>query len=193
MFTFFLFAPHLELALGQNRFLTYYLVCGLGAGVLNNAGSYAENYLKQQAIANYEQAPTAQKFIEYMATHEPQYYKMRLQYCNEYVAHHGTKRSVIFLKEIHKLQKDHHHVVGASGAVFGILMGVLLLLPNLRMPFFYFGMTFRAKHLLPISIILELFAVFGMGGASNVAHFAHLAGAFVGFLLIKFWKLKRIY
>ncbi|HAL81251.1 MAG TPA: rhomboid family intramembrane serine protease [Mucilaginibacter sp.] len=81
-------------------------------------------------------------------------------------------------------------VVGASGAIFGLLVAFGMLYPDLELMILFVPVPVKAKYLIPFFILLELFLGFGQFGGDNVAHFAHLGGALLGFLLIKFWRYK---
>jgi membrane associated rhomboid family serine protease len=79
--------------------------------------------------------------------------------------------------------------VGASGAIYGLLVGYAMLFPDSRMTLIFPPVTLSAKWMVIIFIVIELFTgVFGR--VMNVAHFAHLGGALFGWLLILFWKKK---
>jgi membrane associated rhomboid family serine protease len=79
--------------------------------------------------------------------------------------------------------------VGASGAVYAILMAFGMLFPNQEIFIFPLPMPIKAKWLIIGYFVIEL----GMGIMSNdgVAHFAHLGGMIFGFLLIMYWRKKR--
>lgn len=80
--------------------------------------------------------------------------------------------------------------VGASGAVFGILLGFGMLFPNTRLMLLFPPIPIKAKWFVIIYGAIELFGGFNQlgGSADNVAHFAHLGGMLFGFLLIRYWK-----
>lgn len=80
--------------------------------------------------------------------------------------------------------------VGASGAVFGCLAGFGYLFPNTYI-YIYFLFPLKAKWFVLIYAALELFAGVQASAGDNVAHFAHLGGAVVGFLLVYFWNKKN--
>ena len=88
------------------------------------------------------------------------------------------------------MQLLHVPTVGASGAIYGLLLGFGMLFPDaeLRLVFFPF-FPLRAKWLVVIFGIIELLT--GIGGADNIAHFAHLGGMLFGLLLILYWKKKN--
>ena len=81
----------------------------------------------------------------------------------------------------------HTPTVGASGAVFGVLLAFGMLFPNALL-YIYFAIPIKAKYFVILYGILELYAGISNNPADNVAHFAHLGGMIFGFLLIKYWK-----
>src|SRR5690606_10438626 len=78
-------------------------------------------------------------------------------------------------------------VRGASGAVFGILMAFGLLFPNTELMLLFFPMPIKAKYFVLIYGAFELFMGVARVPGDNIAHFAHLGGAFFGFILVKYW------
>jgi membrane associated rhomboid family serine protease len=80
-------------------------------------------------------------------------------------------------------------VVGASGAIFGLLVAFGMLYPNLELMILFIPVPVKAKYIIPVYILIEIFEGFGQFAGDNVAHFAHLGGALLGFILIKFWRL----
>ena len=79
--------------------------------------------------------------------------------------------------------------VGASGAVFGLLLGYGMTYPNQRI-YLYFLMPIKAKYFVAFYGLFELFSGIARSD-SNIAHFAHIGGMIFGFLLIKYWKGKQ--
>jgi rhomboid-like protein len=82
-------------------------------------------------------------------------------------------------------------VVGASGAIFGLLVAFAMLYPNLEMMILFIPIPIKAKYIIPVYILIELWLGIGQYGGDNVAHFAHLGGALFGFIMVKFWRLQR--
>jgi membrane associated rhomboid family serine protease len=81
-------------------------------------------------------------------------------------------------------------MLGASGAVFGVMTAFAMLYPNVELYLMFIPVPVKAKYFIPIYIVIELFlGVRGFAGDS-VAHFAHLGGALFGFILVKLWKDK---
>ncbi|MDR1951236.1 MAG: rhomboid family intramembrane serine protease [Bacteroidales bacterium] len=83
---------------------------------------------------------------------------------------------------------NHAVTIGASGAVFGILLAFGMMWPNMRI-YLYFLLPIKAKYFVVFYGLLELFS--GISGAStNIAHFAHLGGMLFGFILIMWWRKR---
>ncbi|RLD35747.1 MAG: rhomboid family intramembrane serine protease, partial [Bacteroidetes bacterium] len=81
-------------------------------------------------------------------------------------------------------------VLGASGAVFGVLLGFGMLFPNTQLMLLFPPIPIKAKYFVILYGILELVLAFAQQG-SNVAHFAHLGGMIFGYILIKVWNKDR--
>lgn len=82
-------------------------------------------------------------------------------------------------------------MVGASGAIFGLLIAFGMLFPNAELMMLFLPIPIKAKYFIPFYVVLELFlGVYRISGDS-VAHFAHLGGALFGFILVKLWGMKR--
>jgi membrane associated rhomboid family serine protease len=79
-------------------------------------------------------------------------------------------------------------VVGASGAIFGLLVAFGMLYPDMELMLLFVPVPIKAKYIIPIYIVIEIVLGVGQFGGDNVAHFAHLGGALLGFILIKFWR-----
>ncbi len=82
-------------------------------------------------------------------------------------------------------------LVGASGAICGLLIAFRMLYPNMELMILFFPVPIKAKYFIPVYIALEIYLGIAQNSGDNVAHFAHLGGALFGFILIKMWHLKR--
>jgi rhomboid-like protein len=78
-------------------------------------------------------------------------------------------------------------VVGASGAIYGLLAAFGYLFPNAPLMFLFIPVPIKAKYMIPLVIIAYDIA-FAQYGLDNVAHYAHIGGALFGFLLVVFWN-----
>ena len=84
-------------------------------------------------------------------------------------------------------------MVGASGAIFGLLVAFGMLYPNIELYIMFIPVPIKAKYIIPIYIVIELFLGVGRFSGDSVAHFAHLGGALIGFILVKLWRNKNTY
>jgi membrane associated rhomboid family serine protease len=81
-------------------------------------------------------------------------------------------------------------MVGASGAIFGLLIAFGMLYPNAELMIMFIPVPVKAKYIIPVYVLVELSLGVGQFGGDNVAHFAHLGGAILGFILVKAWRLQ---
>lgn len=82
-------------------------------------------------------------------------------------------------------------MVGASGAVLGILAAFAVMFPNVELMIIFLPIPIKAKYLVPIYAVFELFFGIANFKGDNIAHFAHLGGAIVGFILVMIWKKNQ--
>ncbi|RBP53639.1 rhomboid family intramembrane serine protease [Arenicella xantha] len=81
------------------------------------------------------------------------------------------------------------YMVGASGAIYGVLVAFALLFPNFKIILLFLPVPIAAKYFVPVLLLIDLtagftgFSIFGY----NIAHFAHVGGAIVGFVMVQFW------
>ena len=79
-------------------------------------------------------------------------------------------------------------MIGASGAVFGLLTAFAMLFPNTELRLLFPPIALKAKHFVLIYVGIEIYLSFTSFKGDNIAHFAHVTGALVGFLLVKYWQ-----
>ncbi len=82
-------------------------------------------------------------------------------------------------------------ILGASGAIFGVLVAFATLYPNMEMLIFFIPIPVKAKYVISVYIIYEIYSSIRQTSGDNVAHLAHIGGAIFGFILIKYWGTKR--
>lgn len=164
MFSLWMFGILLERVLGAKKYLLYYFVCGLGAALAQELVWH----LSWQNILVNSVTGTATSIKEIIEAINAGHADFTLdQFYNSMLT------------------------VGASGAVYGILLAFGVLFPNMTMYIFFIPYPVKAKWAVLGFGLLEL--VFGMTGMqSGVAHFAHLGGMLVGIFLILYWKRKGL-
>jgi rhomboid-like protein len=82
-------------------------------------------------------------------------------------------------------------MLGASGAVFGLLVAFGMLYPNAELLIMFIPVPVKAKYIIPVYILVELSLGVAQIQGDSVAHYAHLGGALIGFILVKIWKDKN--
>ncbi len=143
MFALWMFGRQLEIELGSQRFFIYYMVCGVGAALLQLGVGYAEYAHAIGAVGEYGAMPL-----------------LRVP------------------------------TVGASGAVYGLLLAFGVLHPNNTIMLLFPPIAMKAKWFVVAYGLLELF--FGISGyQAGVAHFAHLGGMLWGLALLYWWRKQR--
>lgn len=168
MFAVWMFGRTLEHVWGPKRFLIYYMVCGIGAGLVQELVATAQ-YLTLTSSMPAEVIDTVLREGSSVLQSGMNYVDSRMGELNI-----AINRST----------------VGASGAVYGILLAFGMLFPNSQMYVFPIPFPIKAKFFVIGYAVIEL--VLGMSQtADGVAHFAHLGGMIFGFLLILYWKKKR--
>ncbi|UQB67830.1 rhomboid family intramembrane serine protease [Epilithonimonas zeae] len=177
MLTLYSFGPVLEQVLGQKKFIILYFAAGLGGFVLYNIWNYVEvsqltNFLNSQGFDIHEIYKTVDtSYIEYYPN-----------FSNDEVINEKAQNLFAILKT---------PMVGASGAIFGIIAAFSTLFPDAKLMFMFIPFPVKAKYLTPIIIVVSIVLGFGQFSGDNIAHFAHLGGALIGFLYIRNWKKHR--
>jgi membrane associated rhomboid family serine protease len=191
MFALWMFGYVLENYWGGKKFLFYYLVTGVGAAIVQTAVLWYDINTIKHAANVFQSSPSPDNFIIFMNEHFQGFYNpAKLQefitnWSNNALNPEYIQQANGYIEEFINI-KMNIPTVGASGAVFGILLAFGMMFPN-TLIYIYFLFPIKAKWFVIIYGALELF--FGVTNShSNVAHFAHLGGMLFGFFLIKYWK-----
>lgn len=189
MFSLFIFGPLLERFWGPSRFLAFYLITGLGASLLySGVRAYEFNDLKQETI-RYIENPSPVAFSNYMDEHvQPGYRRdLAIAYKNNISDPQFVETTKEVVKEVYNALLN-VPLVGASGAVFGILMAFGMLFPNMELMLLFLPFPIKAKYFVLLYGAYELYSGFNRMPGDNVAHFAHLGGMLFAYILIKLWQ-----
>jgi membrane associated rhomboid family serine protease len=190
MFALFMFGPALENVWGAKRFLIYYMVCGLGAALIHSSVVYVDMRQMEVAKDAFISKPSVNNYLEFLheiGVKDPKTVNALDKQSNDPTVIEDAKRVVLtsynYIANV--------PMVGASGAVFGILLGFGMLFPNTVLMLLIPPIPIKAKYLVLIYGLLELYSGVHVIPGDNVAHFAHLGGMLFGFLLIKYWNNQR--
>jgi membrane associated rhomboid family serine protease len=172
MFTLWTFGRILEQVWGGKKFLLFYMVCGVGAALIQEAVwgmTWQHDYIAGIAQLN------------------GLTYDNMEQVVNAAVANHDAS----FLSAIEQV-KNSMLTVGASGAIFGLLLGFAFVFPDMPLYLFFIPVPIKAKYMVIGYAVLEFF--FGvstsLSGTGTVAHFAHLGGMLFGLAMLLYWRSK---
>lgn len=196
MFALVMFGRVLEVVWGQKRFLIYYFVTGIGAAVLHNFVNYLTIQDIHEQIIAFTNTPSPD-LLMHLVREYPE--GLNMSVVNDIIASYSTQptnpRYLETANEIVDIiYKTHLNIptVGASGAVFGVLLAFGMLFPNTQLMLLFPPIPIKAKFFVIFYGIAELFAAVMQQPGDNVAHFAHLGGMIFGFLLIKYWNKKGV-
>lgn len=169
MFALWMFGNVLENVWGPKRFLNYYLVTGIGAALVQ----FAVAFFRIQSILP-ELSPEQIQIVY------KEGFSVLMQGKNYGDPAMGLLNSII-----------NTPTVGASGAVFGILLAFGMMFPN-SLIYVYFAIPVKAKYFVMIYGAIELYSGISNNPGDNVAHFAHLGGMIFGYFMIMYWKKRNM-
>lgn len=85
----------------------------------------------------------------------------------------------------------HVRMVGASGALYGVLVAFAFMFPNAELMMIFLPIPIKAKYFVPLILVMDLFFGFSSYSMGPIAHFAHVGGAVTGFLMMWYWKQNQ--
>jgi membrane associated rhomboid family serine protease len=174
MYALWAFGTPLEQIWGRNKFLFFYFSAGLGAGVIYTLVNYYQfNSVYNQLITFGLSTGDIQQILD----------------TGSYSTQILTVLSEESIFEFFSIYNS--PAVGASGAIYGILVAFGMTFPNAKLALIFFPVPIAAKYFIPVIILGDLF--FGLTSYSigNVAHFAHIGGALIGFIISWYWKQNQ--
>lgn len=194
MFALFIFGPLLEQFWGSNRFLIFYLVTGIGAGVVYAGVNYWDMQGMRNDAQTYMYNPNPDDFSKFVSSHATRFYGNFYDIIDDFEKNPQSESLKRETKEIVSAVYDRYSnipMVGASGAIFGLLMAFALLFPNTELFLLFFPFPIKAKYFVGFYLLYEIYQEFNRAPGDNVAHLAHLAGALIAFIMIRLWRRDR--
>lgn len=174
MFGLWMFGSVLEDVWGGKKFLFFYFSTGIGAGLIHTGVNY---YYFNEGLQALMEVGIKKDYILHLLEQG----KYDTQW-NSWIDPNHLERFI----EAYSVK-----AVGASGALYGLLAAFAFLFPNLELMLLFLPIPIKAKYFVPILIMTDLF--FGFTNIqTGTAHFAHIGGAIIGFLMIWYWKKKGV-
>lgn len=178
MFALYSFGSNLEHIWGSQKFLFFYISCGLGAALLHEGVNW---YLFQDGMKTLvENGQNKAEVMQILAEGKFNSQWQQILSPEQFQSFIGSYMIP---------------VVGASGAIYGLLVAFAYMFPNAELMMIFLPIPIKAKYFVPAILLLDLFlgvsgkSIFGGGG--GIAHFAHIGGAAVGFLMMLYWKKNQ--
>lgn len=197
MFALYSFGSALEHFWGGKKFLFFYISCGLGAALLHTGVNYFEihSLLTEVASLNLSTSEIHQLLnADYSVLFDDKGQMMSGEINAILEKVHCTQEQFNTIVQASMVSKG--TVVGASGAIYGLLAAFAFMFPNAELALLFIPVPIKAKYFVPGILAIDLFlgfkgqSIFG-AGSTGIAHFAHIGGALTGFLMMWLWKKNQ--
>jgi len=197
MFALFMFGKMLEMVWGSKRFLIYFFVTGLGAAALHSFVTYLEIQSLQKHVAAFVNTPSPELLAAFVKSNLSHPATWVADLVNDWGV---TPNNPVYIQQATDLvqrvlvERIDIPTIGASGAVFGVLLAFGYLFPNTELMLLFPPVPIKAKYFVIGYGAIELYLGVTQSN-SNIAHFAHLGGMLFGFILLKYWEknTKKLY
>ncbi len=198
MFALYSFGSALESFWGGKKFLFFYFSCGLGAALLQIGFNYYELQQQLSSVSYLGLSPdTLHQVLNVSFNDDTSYrgdlFQSAVQPILEGAGKWNSINSESFKGLFDAAIQINSKMVGASGAIYGLLVAFAFMFPNAELALMFIPVPVKAKYFVPGLLAIDLFlgfkgsSLFGSGG-TGIAHFAHLGGALVGFVMMWYWK-----
>mgnify|MGYP001627179043 CR=1 FL=1 len=194
MFGLFIFGPLLEQFLGPKKLLTLWMVCGVGSGLLYSGYTSYRMHQLDSTISEFYQDPSPEKFSGFVSKNRHLFKSAVYDFIDVYSRNPTDRALIQRAKENMSAIRENQAsipMVGASGALFGVLIAFGLFFPNTELFLLFPPMPVKAKYLVLFYGLYTVYNVINNNPVDNVAHFAHLSGLIIGAVLVYYWKKSR--
>jgi membrane associated rhomboid family serine protease len=179
MLAFYSFGSALEHFWGPTKFIFFYISCGLGAAALQMGLNYYQVQEGLHLLTSHG-FTTAEGYALLQGQSIPL----------------GTREGIDMSLLNEAFGAYNFPMLGASGAIYGLFVAFAFMFPNAELAMLFIPIPIKAKYFVPGIIAIDLFlglkgqSIFGAGG-TGIAHFAHIGGALVGFVMMWYWKKNQ--
>ncbi|KAF2081275.1 rhomboid family intramembrane serine protease [Flavobacterium sharifuzzamanii] len=197
MFALVSFGSALEHFWGGKKFLFFYISCGLGAALLHTGVNYLQIHSLLDSVSNLNLSKSDLHVIlnaDYQSLFDSNGKMVQGEVLNVLSEAHCNQEQFNILRETSFIVQS--PVLGASGAIYGLLTAFAFMFPNAQLALLFIPVPIKAKYFVPGILAIDLFlgfkgsSLFGSGG-TGIAHFAHVGGAIAGFLMMLYWKKNQ--
>lgn len=188
MFALWMFGASVENYWGTKRFLIYYFITGIGAALFHYMVIFFQIHPTMALMNQFLSDPTLITFQQLVSGNPGQYLNPEAMHQMQELLQNNLCSINDCVEAVTTAQANilnSFNIIGASGAVYGILLAFGMLFPNAKI-YIYFLIPIKAKWLVIIYGVIELLT--GLTAADGVAHFAHLGGMIFGIILILLWR-----
>ncbi len=194
MFGLFIFGPLLEQFLGPKKILALWMVCGVGSGLLYSGYTSYRMHQMDERISQFYENPSPELFSKFVSDNRHYYNPAVYDLVDELSRNRDDTSLIQRAKDnmmgVRDLQAN-IPMVGASGALFGVLIAFGMLFPNTQLFLLFPPMPVKAKYLVLFYGLYTVYSVINNNPMDNVAHFAHLSGLAIGAAMVYYWKKSR--
>lgn len=187
--------PLLEQFWGPKRFVTFYLVTGIGAGLLYSGIEYVRMNSLETQVEEYVMNPSPDNLNVFVDKNSnyfgPSIYDFITEFSKQPDNSAYINESKAIVKNLYDKAFNYGSMLGASGAIYGILMAFGMLFPNTELMLLFPPIPVKAKYLVLVLGGIALYSGLSRNPGDNVAHFAHLGGMIFAFIMIKYWQSQR--
>ena len=179
MYALWAFGSPLEYYWGRNKFIFFYFSAGIGAALIHSLVNYFHFQTGYDALLKSGLSP---QDIKYLLDNNIQFSK---------IVDRVPELKEISIQTLINFDSSFYiSAVGASGAIYGILVAFAMMFPDVKLFLIFVPVPIKAKYFIPVLLLIDLFS--GLTGFSlfggGIAHWAHLGGALFGYIMMWYWK-----
>ncbi len=197
MFALYSFGSALEHFWGGNKFLFFYISCGLGSAFLHILENYFQIHALIDSVSSLNLSPSDLKYLlnaDLSSVFDESNKMIPSAVKTILDAAQCSQEQYNNLAEANAMVRS--TAVGASGAIYGLLVAFAFMFPDAKLGIMFIPIPIKAMYFVPALLCLDLFLGFKGGslfgaGSTGIAHFAHIGGAITGFIMMWFWKKNQ--
>lgn len=173
MYGLWAFGTPLEQMWGKKKFIFFYFSAGIGAALIYTLVNYYQFNSIYDQLINLGISSSEIQSILTAGKYDQNSINVPLETMQEFYSLYYTP------------------AVGASGAIYGVLVAFGMYFKDAKLALIFFPVPISAKYFIPVILLVDIFFGFTKYSIGNIAHFAHIGGAIVGFIIAYYWKTNQ--